>query len=42
MIEVIQIPLIYEGLFKLHSPLLSSEDITGFIPYIYIVHQLYI
>ena len=42
MIEVIQIPLIYEALFKLHSSLLSSEDITGFIHYIYIVHKLFI
>lgn len=42
MSEYIQIPLITEELFKLHSPVTSNTDITEFVPYICIAQELYI
>jgi len=42
MTESIQTPLINEDLFKLHSPVTASTDITDFIPYICIAQELYI
>lgn len=42
MNDFIQIPLISESLFKLHSPITSNTDITDFIPYISIVQELYL
>lgn len=42
MNELIQIPLISEGLFKLHSPITAATDITEFIPYIAIAQELHI
>lgn len=37
-----QTPLISEALFKQHSPVTSSTDITDFVPYIAIAQELYI
>lgn len=42
MSEYIQIPIISEELFKLHSPVTSNTDITEFIPYISIAQELHI
>lgn len=42
MNDYIQIPIISESLFKLHSPITSNTDITEFIPYICIAQELYI
>jgi len=42
MNEQIQIPLISESLFKLHSPVTANTDITEFIPYICIAQELHI
>lgn len=42
MSERIQIPLISEKLFKLHSPVTSNTDITEFIPYTGIAQELHI
>lgn len=42
MNDYIQIPLISESLFKLHSPITSNTDINDFIPYICIAQELYI
>ncbi|WP_029902334.1 DUF6712 family protein [Prevotella sp. 10(H)] len=42
MSELIQIPLINEKLFKLHSPVTSNTDITEFVPYISIAQELHI
>ncbi|MBB4036982.1 hypothetical protein GGR21_002896 [Dysgonomonas hofstadii] len=36
-----QLPLINEKLFKQHSPVTSSTDITEFIPYIHIAQELH-
>lgn len=37
-----QTPLISEALFKQHSPVTSTTDITDFVPYIGIAQELYI
>ncbi|SBW07144.1 DUF6712 family protein [uncultured Dysgonomonas sp.] len=42
MRELIQLPLISEKLFKMHSPVTSNTDITEFIPYICIAQELHI
>lgn len=42
MNEYIQTPLISEELFKVHSPVAQSTDITDFVPYICIAQELYI
>ncbi|NDV69202.1 DUF6712 family protein [Dysgonomonas sp. 25] len=42
MNEYMQTPLISEELFKLHSPVTQSTDITDFVPYICIAQELYI
>lgn len=42
MNEYIQIPIISEELFKLHSPVTSNTDIVEFIPYISIAQELHI
>lgn len=42
MNEYNQTPLISEELFKLHSPVTQSVDITDFVPYICIAQELYI
>lgn len=42
MRELIQLPLISEKLFKMHSPVTSSTDIAEFIPYICIAQELHI
>ncbi|GAB6122352.1 DUF6712 family protein [Dysgonomonas termitidis] len=42
MKELIQLPLISEKLFKMHSPITANTDITEFIPYICIAQELHI
>ena len=42
MDEFLQIPIINEQLFKLHSPVTANVDIEEFLPYICIAQELHI
>lgn len=42
MDELLQIPIINEELFKLHSPVTANVDIEEFLPYISIAQELHI
>lgn len=42
MDELLQMPIINEQLFKLHSPITANVDIEEFLPYICIAQELHI